>query len=132
MATVYTVRFIASVAAGVQVTYTVPAGYRAVVTSVTSTNATSATHAVEVRVGGIYVFSQDVLAFKSAAMTGMRVVAYAGETIQLYHQAAGQHSHVNGYLFAESGFAQAEGDVTFEELPAPMEDREWAAPRPSQ
>lgn len=121
MAGTYTVRFIATVASTVQVTYTVPAGKRAILTSVVSTNATSSEKSVEVRAAGIYVLSAIVPAYKSVALTGFRVVVYGGETIQCWHQAPGQHSHVDGYLFDDVPGAAADA---VHELPVPRSMRD--------
>jgi hypothetical protein len=101
---VYTETFIRHAAWGSTGKWTVPAGHRAVITSIT---AMSYTTGGDVWAGVSDVpFWYAVLQAKSSAVVGCRVVAYSGQTVEGYVQASGQRVTISGYLFREGALAR--------------------------
>ncbi len=100
------------------VTYTVPAGYRAVVRSVSGVNARNdATGYVVVMVGGIRCVQRYPAVGESLALE-MRQVCYAGETITQITSLTNIDVAVSGYLLKDpSGAKGPPGGMTVRELP---------------
>jgi hypothetical protein len=101
MTAVYSTRFLAGEAISGTLSYTVPAGYRAVVKEVDGLTTAASSTFVGVQVAGIWIYSQTNPGGSAqvVAWRGM-YVAYAGEeiTIATSQSAAGG---VNGYLFED-------------------------------
>lgn len=99
---VYTTQFVRTTpAAGATVTYTVPAGERAVVKAVDLVNSAAAAGNVQVAVGGVTVVYRVFQAGEREGHSVMTVVAYGGQEIQAYASVAGIRISVAGYLFED-------------------------------
>jgi hypothetical protein len=97
----YSVTFCRNWVANAWVIYTVPAGYRAVVRWAGSSNAATAGVITNVAISGRYVCHLVPPAAWRTAVQELMVVAYAGETIELFNQAVASMSWVSGYLLRE-------------------------------
>jgi len=118
----YTETFVRALAAGIWNDYQVPAGKRAVVSSVVVANVGGAVVPSTVVVGGAYVYSRAPAADSTDCLQ-MRVVAYSGEYISGQAGAAGHQVVVSGYLFDDSSGQQRPADE--------LRLGETAVPRPS-
>lgn len=83
--------------------YEVPAGKRAVVRCVTAVNRAGAQHWLDVWVAGVNIVGGYVPAERGLVYGELRVVAYAGEVIQLLSSNSGLAGSVSGYLFDDPG-----------------------------
>ena len=111
---VYSTRFCLNSQSG-GVTYTVPAGQRAVVKSVSAFNTGATTLTVYLNVAGPTVWAADVPAQKGAALGGLLLVAYAGESVVLINQGPDLRSIVCGFLFESPALRRLdEGQVAQE------------------
>lgn len=99
---VYTERFVACFGAQASVTYTVPVGKRAVVTSVVVTQVSGNVALAQVVIGPAVVYQRMLQAEASTTTLTMRCVAYGGEVIAAFTAAAGIYVSVGGYLFDDA------------------------------
>lgn len=106
-ARVYSVRFLQHQLVDAGQTYWVPEGFRAVVRSVTGNSNGAAGCLVFVAVAGLYVWSFRFPASQGGVQSELRLVAYAGESLTLYHSGTGVASHMSGFLFADAGESEA-------------------------
>lgn len=106
---VYSERFIRKDGGPGVIRYWVPSGHRAVITSICSMNFSQASCATWVGISDTPFWWHQYQAIKTSRIDNMRAVAYAGESIDCYVEAAGCRTIVCGFLFAtpEIGFSQA-------------------------
>jgi len=97
---VYSETFVRHATAGATVRWPVPAGHRAVITSIMAMAYTTGGEAFA-GVNDVPFWFDTLLAKKSFAIA-CRVVAYAGQTVDGYVQNTGQRITISGYLFKES------------------------------
>lgn len=104
--------------------YTVPAGHRAVVRSITASSWTTTAALVQVMVGGSPIALFHLQAQWESHALAVHVPLYAGESLRLVASVADIYASASGYLFADSsGRSAALGDVAegpgMSLLPAP-------------
>jgi hypothetical protein len=97
----------------------VPENYRLVIKTVTAVNNTGAAAQFLMRVHGYYVMSDLLPAASSKVYTGLQIVCYERETIQLYFYATSGGMSVHGYLFKDDQ-PRIEFPPALVERPAPM------------
>lgn len=96
---VYSTRFImAAGAAGGS--YTVPPGYRAVVKALSVINLGASTGNYGLLVAGVQVWFGSVPGPGASAVSGLMLVVYTGEKLQLNHGSSSFTSMVSGFLLA--------------------------------
>lgn len=99
MSNVYTTRFFAFGGATTTRSYTVPAGKRAVVKSISAVNNLGSSASAALQVGGVYAWYVTLPAATSSTSFETRQVAYAGETILCTTTGQDTRVHVAGFLF---------------------------------
>lgn len=117
---VYSERFLLTSTFGAWIYYTVPAGRRAVLRSVSITTAAPVGAIAAVALKGFNVVLRQFQATNVTENYDMRHVAYGGETMGAYASAKDVVVAMSGYLFVDTG-ARAEHP------PAELE-REWPIP----
>lgn len=114
---VYTETFArSSSASGTWSSYTVPAGRRAVVKSVSGVNVSSGVARLFARVAGFYVVQRALQAGTDYVWNGT-IVAYAGQAIEVTSQDFTAHAAISGYLFAEAARELITGEPEWEFVP---------------
>lgn len=98
MAGAYSERFILWGASNWSPYYTVPAGKRAVIKSVSSANPGNSASSVWLEVKDITVWYGSVPGVSGLAASGLMVVLYAGEHMRVYNGASGQATVICGFL----------------------------------
>lgn len=104
--TVYSVRFLQVHAPDGWHVYTVPAGFRAVVRSITCVVYGTGTPVYQVYVATTYILNVSVPA-NDTRVFDMRQVVYAGEALGASVTLATAHLSVTGYLFADPAGGKA-------------------------
>jgi len=97
---VYSETFVRHAAQGTTLRWPVPAGHRAVITSIMAMAYTTGGEAFA-GVNDVPFWFDTLLAKKSFAIA-CRVVAYSGQTVDGYIQSTGMRITISGYLFKES------------------------------
>lgn len=114
---VYSVRFLLATGNGIVVTYTVPAGHRAVVRSVLATNEQATASYFYVQLNGFSIWAADLPAARRSVDLECRLVAAAGERIGVYTVGPEIRVAVSGYLFVDTGAgSEVQGEVTRERV----------------
>jgi hypothetical protein len=111
----------------VQTTYTVPAGYRAVVRSVVGTNENTAGGRFYLYLQGFVGYVHVFPAANSGVSIAMHQVTMAGQQIKCLTIGVDLHVHVSGYLLRDPAALQLEGAVEREyvgEQLTPLLDQE--------
>jgi len=116
---VYSTRFIRTSVATTWMTYTVPAGKRAVVKSISASNSTAAAGTAYVNVAGTAVMNVALQAKIYSEALAMAHVAYAGETISGYLSGPNMSLVVSGYLLDDPGGMLREHREAVQEDPQP-------------
>lgn len=104
---VFTTRFVIANTPNVWVTYTVPAGYRAVLRNVVGRNGNAAQQECKVHVAGYVCWDRVLPALTGFEAFETRVVAYAGEQIAGWVPVSGAVVIASGYLFADPAIYDA-------------------------
>lgn len=99
---VYSTRFIAASGADVTRTYTVPSGYRAVITSQVFSNSSTTAAYATVFVANVVLYRHDFQASVGSAAVQLRAVVYGNEQIAVYTSTSGIRAVLSGYLFQET------------------------------
>jgi hypothetical protein len=124
MARVYSRRFLAAVGPTLIWAYQVPAGYRAVVRSILSTNDGATGGAVWVALAGRFAWRAAYPAAVGNHAVETYQVVYGGENIEAYVEAAGSSVLVSGFIFEDPTGPlgpSAEVRVAHEVTPLPNE-----------
>jgi hypothetical protein len=103
MATAYSTRFILGTGASFSHVYTVPAGHRAVLRDLSATGYSGDNAAIALLVTGTTIAYHVFPAQYSFYQWEGRIVAYAGEPVQLSSAGASVVAVLSGYLFADLG-----------------------------
>ena len=123
MSQVYSTRFIHRWGTAGGVSYTVPAGKRAVIKNVTVYNGDTAAAVVVLTLNGQGIWARSVPGPSGGYSELMNVVANAGDGFMLYSYGVNSGGTVSGYLFDDlAGGAAGAADVV-DELPAGLERR---------
>lgn len=101
MAKTYSERFILAAGSAGYKTYTVPAGKRAIVRNFLVYNSNSTAQSLWLYIASFSVYGITPGALQSAQLE-TRAVAYPGEKVEVWHNAAGMTSIVSGYLFDDT------------------------------
>jgi hypothetical protein len=107
VAGVYTYRFIFTSNSGQWVYWTVPAGYRAVLRSLSLVNTDASTRRCIVSVAGKYIYFSDVQAAGTTRSVDLRMAVYQGEQMGAYTESAAMPVQLTGYLFRDDGSGYA-------------------------
>lgn len=97
---VYTERFLLVSTPNVVVTYTVPAGKRAVIMTVAGMNGSTGAVDISLQLGSPNVWIKHIPAQTFDYATGLRLAVYAGEQLKGFCSASGATLWVTGYLFS--------------------------------
>lgn len=104
-------RFLLMTVPATWVSYTVPAGYRAVVRSITCVSAGTGA-LVQVAAAGGNLLYHVFQAGETTRNYDLRAVLYQHEAIMAYVSPLNTHAYISGYLFEDaSGLTSAPGDV---------------------
>jgi hypothetical protein len=119
---VYTHRFLLITTPATNISYTVPAGRRAVITSINAANTAGTANSAWVAVAGLWIALAALPATTGTLSLSCRIAVYAGEAITGKLTASGAALAVTGYLFDDpTTFARDPADYavhTDEELEA--------------
>ena len=118
---IYSVRFMNAAGAGVETTFTVPVGKRAVVRHLVARNDGGTGARIWLKVGALYVYLHDFPATVSSITVPMMVVAYGGEKIVLYTVTDRVAGSLSGFLFDDLTGASAD-DAELEREVRPIAD----------
>jgi hypothetical protein len=109
---VYSERFIQTNLTNTHVIFTVPAGKRAVIRTMTATNLATAVGQVTVWINGVILWNSLLQVADRTKIAELRGVAYAGEEINMLLEGASMIGQIHGYLFDDqAGAAVTAGDV---------------------
>lgn len=97
----YSVRFLTAAGTAIDQSYTVPAGYRAVVRHVAASSGGVAGDYVQVFVAGVTCLTYTFPVSERSRFWDVRWVAYAGEKIRCATGGSQATMHLSGFLFAE-------------------------------
>ena len=103
----YSERFLTVAAAGVDVSWTVPVGQRAVVRCIVLVNTTAAAILAIVGYGSGYLHHGPIPAATTLVYGELRVPIYGGETIGGYVATGGATVTIAGYLFSDPSRSRA-------------------------
>lgn len=99
---VYSERFILATALGHSTPFVVPAGKRAVVKSISADNSETVAAAVVLYLGALPVWAALLQASSAIAIGGQMVVAYQGESIDIWLSQNNCHAQASGFLLEAS------------------------------
>lgn len=122
-ARIYSTTFMRAASVGATYTYTVPAGFRAVIKSIDAVGFSPGGGFFYVTVNGVYIAYQQIQAAYSTFHSAPMVVAYAGQQIACLVTGQLIHCTISGYLFVESALSRGRiPEVEVEEVatPAPL------------
>lgn len=122
MAGVYTTRFIHGHGSGVRTSYTVPVGFRIVLTNVVA-QAAGDLEKYWLLANGAYVRYWPAPGPSSAEYFATRLALYSGEVLAVDVQGSGMQVWATGYLFPDPGGTTKPGPDTDRELWDPDEPR---------
>lgn len=100
---IYSEQLVFAIDGGQWHSWSVPAGYRAVVRNVSAANWAAIASRVHVQVGtyAVYVVLHDFPAALGQVSLDTMAVVYAGEPIGIFLDGENVHGQVNGYLFRD-------------------------------
>lgn len=125
---VYTETFLRHSTSNSTARYYVPAGWRAVITSIASMVYGPTSSSTWVGVNDVPFWWHSYQAQPAAVTAGLRVVAYAGQSIDCYISASGVRTTVTGYLFGDpTGRSEDPASELIEGLPDYLRAAELSA-----
>lgn len=117
---IYSTRFMQAFGDGVETTYTVPAGRRAVLRHLVARNDNGTAAFVWLRLANVWIYLHAFPVGITSVSVPLMAVAYGGEKVVLYTKTAQTAASLSGYLFSEvAGQADDPAPVTRERVLEP-------------